>query len=76
MEFKPDKCELLRITRKRNKLKRILPGVSDCRAVFEIRSDTGVICLFFDLFVTDLNISLYVMSCLFLSYVIYVGRPA
>jgi len=36
-----------------------LPGVPDGRAVFEIRSDTGVIGLFFDLFITDLNISLY-----------------
>jgi len=37
--------------------KRFLPGIPDGKALFELRSDIGVVGLFFDLFVTGFNVS-------------------
>ena len=37
--------------------KRFLPGIPDGKALFELRSDIGVVGLFFDLFFTGFNVS-------------------
>ena len=43
--------------------KRFLPGVPVGRAVFKLRSDIGVVGLFFYLFVTGLNVSIGESEC-------------